>query len=453
MQTFYGSVFLEVYMLKLKSFLKFVLPSVLAFALSGVYSIADGFFVGNRLGDNALAAVNVAYPVTAFIQAAGTGIGMGGAIQYSVAAGAATHGNKNKHLTISCILLAAASALLTLIFAFVSSPLLRLFGAEGETYVLAEEYLKLIVFGAVFQIFGTGLVPFIRNMGGSVAAMAAMIAGFVTNIALDYVFVWVIDWGMTGAAAATVIGQAVTLSVCAGYLLFKKQKLTLSPAGGIGRLIGKTLLIGLSPFGLTFSPNLTLIFVNKSASLIGGEFAVACYAAVSYVSCVALLLLQGISDGCQPLMSRALGEGDRAGIHRARNYGFILSAILALVCCIALFFARNHIAGLFGASDEVSEQVAKILPLFTLGYIFAGATRMTAAYFYATEKTGRAYILIFGEPAVLLILLLFMPQIFGIWGTWMSVPLSQVVISAVSALFLFLFRTKKPNDPKSGENV
>ena len=78
---------------------------------------------------------------------------------------------------------------------------------------------------------------------------------------------------------------------------------------------------------------------------------------------------------------------------------------------------------------------------------------MTAAYFYATEKTGRAYILIFGEPAVLLILLLFMPQIFGIWGTWMSVPLSQVVISAVSALFLFLFRTKKPNDPKSGENV
>ena len=160
------------------------------------------------MGDNALAAVNVAYPVTAFIQAAGTGIGMGGAIQYSVAAGAAAHGNKNKHLTISCILLAAASALLTLIFAFVSSPLLRLFGAEGETYVLAEEYLKLIVFGAVFQIFGTGLVPFIRNMGGSVAAMAAMIAGFVTNIALAYVFVWVIDWGMAGAAAASVIRQA-----------------------------------------------------------------------------------------------------------------------------------------------------------------------------------------------------------------------------------------------------
>ena len=453
MQTFYGSVFLEVYMLKLKSFLKFVLPSVLAFALSGVYSIADGFFVGNRLGDNALAAVNVAYPVTAFIQAAGTGIGMGGAIQYSVAAGAATHGNKNKHLTISCILLAAASALLTLIFAFVSSPLLRLFGAEGETYVLAEEYLKLIVFGAVFQIFGTGLVPFIRNMGGSVAAMAAMIAGFVTNIALDYVFVWVIDWGMTGAAAATVIGQAVTLSVCAGYLLFKKQKLTLSPAGGIGRLIGKTLLIGLSPFGLTFSPNLTLIFVNKSASLIGGEFAVACYAAVSYVSCVALLLLQGISDGSQPLMSQYFGEGNEQSAKRVRTYGFIFAAATAVVCCIALFFAREYMAGLFGASAEVSGEVAKILPLFTAGYLFAGVTRMTAAYFYATDKSWRAYILIFGEPAILLILLLFMPALLGVWGTWISVPLSQAVISIVSAVFLFIFRTKKSGSTESKQNV
>ena len=440
-------------MVKIRGFLKFVLPSMLAFALSGVYSIADGFFVGNQLGDNALAAVNVAYPVTAFIQAAGTGIGMGGAIQFSIAASGDQPEKRGKFFAASCILLAAASVLLTLVFAFASAPLLRLFGAEGETYVLAEEYLKLIVYGAVFQIFGTGLVPFLRNMGGSVAAMAAMIAGFVTNIVLDYVFVWVTGWGMTGAAAATVIGQAVTLAVCAGYLFLKKQKPDFRLGQGAGSILGKVLLVGLSPLGLTFSPNITLILVNKSAALSGGEFAVACYAAVSYVSCEALQLLQGVSDGCQPLMSRSFGENDEAGAKRVRNYGFVLAAVTALVCCVALFLVRNHIAGLFGASEEVSAQVANILPLFSIGYLFASVSRMTSAYFYATNKTGRAYILIFGEPAALLVFLLFMPQLLGIGGTWLSVPLSQIVIAAVSALFLFLFRTKKPRPQESKENV
>ena len=91
-------------MVKIRGFLKFVLPSMLAFALSGVYSIADGFFVGNQLGDNALAAVNVAYPVTAFIQAAGTGIGMGGAIQFSIAASGEQPEKRGKFFAASCIL-------------------------------------------------------------------------------------------------------------------------------------------------------------------------------------------------------------------------------------------------------------------------------------------------------------------------------------------------------------
>ena len=455
-QIFWQSMFAclrESLMVTVRAFLKYVLPSMLAFALSGVYSIADGFFVGNQLGDNALAAVNIAYPITAFIQAAGTGIGMGGAIRFAIAAGGTAPESRHKYFAASCILLAAASVLLTAVFAFASAPLIRLFGAEGDTYALAEEYIRVIVWGAVLQIFGTGLVPFIRNMGGSVAAMAAMIAGFVTNIVLDYVFVWVTGWGMTGAAAATVIGQAATLIVCAGYLIAKKQKLSLRLGKGAGRLMRQILLIGLSPFGLTFSPNITLILVNKFAAISGGEFAVACYATVSYISCVVLLLLQGISDGSQPLMSQYFGEGNEQSAKRVRTYGFIFAAATAVVCCIALFFAREYMAGLFGASAEVSNEVAKILPLFTAGYLFAGVTRMTAAYFYATDKSWRAYILIFGEPAMLLILLLFMPALLGVWGTWISVPLSQVVISIVSAVFLFIFRTKKSGSTESKQNV
>lgn len=201
-----------------REFFRYVLPSMLAFALSGIYSIADGFFVGNELGDSALTAINVAYPLTAFIQAAGTGIGMGGAILFTLASASSAPEARNKYLGTALILLAFSGLLLTALIFFASPPLLRLFGAEEDILTLAEEYMRFIALGSLFQVFGTGLTPFIRNMGGTVTAMSAMIAGFVTNIVLDYLFVWVFPWGMTGAAVATVIGQAATFGVCLGYL-------------------------------------------------------------------------------------------------------------------------------------------------------------------------------------------------------------------------------------------
>lgn len=127
-------------------------------------------------------------------------------------------------------------------------------------------------------------------MGGSVTAMAAMIAGFLTNIVLDYLMVWHFPMGMMGAAIATDIGQGV-----------------------------------ISPFGLTFAPNITLILVNKSASIFGGAMAVTCYAPVSYICCVVQLLLQGVSDGCQPLLSLSYGQGKEEKTQQLRNLAYRFS--------------------------------------------------------------------------------------------------------------------------------
>lgn len=100
--------------------------------------------------------------------------------------------------------------------------LLSLFGATGTIHQMALEYVQVIVLGTFFQLFATGLVPFIRNMGGSTFAMISMILGFVTNIILDYVYVWLLEYGMFGAALATVVGQAVTF-ICAFLFLAKKK--------------------------------------------------------------------------------------------------------------------------------------------------------------------------------------------------------------------------------------
>ena len=209
-------------MSEMKTFLKYVIPSVLSFALSGVYAIVDGFFVGHSIGDAGLSAINIAYPVSAFLQAAGTGVGMGGAVYYSISRAEKKEKRSEEFLSATLWLLIFLSVILTVSAFLLNRPVLNLLGAKGELLTLGMEYNAVIALGAGFQILSTGLVPFIRNHGGPFYAMISMIAGFITNVILDYLFVWVLGFGMTGAALATILGQGVTLVFSLVYFFRKK---------------------------------------------------------------------------------------------------------------------------------------------------------------------------------------------------------------------------------------
>ena len=151
-----------------KIFFSYVIPSVLAFALSGVYAIVDGFFIGNSLGDIGLSAINIAYPVGAFMQAVGTGIGMGGAVNYSISSAAGDRKKAHSYAGGTGTFLLIASAVLTILLYLGLELVIRRLGAEGDIFVFSREYLRIIVLGAVFQIFSTGIVPLIRNYNGAV---------------------------------------------------------------------------------------------------------------------------------------------------------------------------------------------------------------------------------------------------------------------------------------------
>ena len=417
-----------------KEFLLYVIPSVLAFALSGEYAIVDGFFVGNSIGDAGLAAINVAYPVTALLQALGTGIGMGGAVQYSIHAGEDKREEQRAYISWTLLLLAVSSlAAVLLLFPSVSA-ILSAFGANGQLLEMGKEYLRVIILGAVFQIFGTGLVPLIRNMGGSVFAMCAMIAGFLTNILLDYLFVWVFGYGLGGAAAATIIGQTVTVAACVVFVLKKGPGLSLKSGIKPGRLSGNIMKVAVSPFGLTFSPNIVLILMNKFSMIYGGEGAVACYAVIAYISTIVLLLLQGVGDGSQPLVSRYYGRGRAESVRSVGRMAYISAFLLAAACIAGLYAARNLIAPVFGASAEVSKMSAEVLPFFLAGFMFIAYLRITTACCYATEKNVRAFILIYGEPAMLLAALLLLPEFMGLEGVWAAVPVSQFLTAACGVI-------------------
>jgi len=415
-----------------KTFFKYVIPSMLAFALSGIYAIVDGFFVGNSVGDQGLATINLVYPLVALIQAAGTGIGMAGAIHFAIAEGGNRMNEWNRYFWITCGLLVLVSVVLTLVYLPLGGTLLRLLGAQGALESYGREYITVITMGILFQVLGVGLVPVIRNMGKSIQAMAAMIAGFLTNILLDYVFVWVLPYGLAGAAAATVLGQAVTMIWCLAVLYPLRKMLNAQWDKGWEYQTTRILKLTPSPLGLTFVPNVTLILINWSAIRVGGDNAVSTYAIISYVCCVMLLLLQGVSDGTQPLFSQYYGEQNPSKVRHVRKLAFQFGLAIALLSMILLYSQRYASAVLFGASVQTIDAVGRSLPVFILGFAFVVVSRIAISYFYATEKNKYAYLLIYGEPIILACLLLFLPAQFGIIGTWAAVPISQVVIAVFS---------------------
>ena len=415
-----------------KTFFSYVVPSVLAFALSGVYTIVDGFFIGQSLGDIGLASITLAYPVSALVGAIGTGIGLSGAIRFTILNAQGETKRRQECFAGTTLLMLLMSALLTaLLFGF-TSPIMRLLGAQGEALTLCVEYGRIIALGAVFQLLATGFVPFIRNMGGASFAMVAMIMGFVTNIILDYTFVWVVGWGMAGAALATIIGQAVTMIASLLFFMVKKYRLTLPAFAELCVLWKQVLQVAISPFGLTFSPIITMLLMNRFLLLYGNEQSVAVYGCIGYITTIIYLLLQGVGDGCQPLISQYYGADDQTSVRFTRTLAYRTAAVVTVICMVGIYLAKAKVGILFGASAEANQGVAQYLPFFLAPLLFLAFVRITTSYFYATEKTVLSYVLVYAEPVCTLLVLLLLPLGLKLTGVWLAVPLAQVITFVIA---------------------
>ena len=392
----------------MKNFLKYVVPSVLAFALSGIYAIVDGFFVGNSVGDVGLSAINVVYPVVTLMQSAGTGIGMGGAVMWTVRRAEGQKEDGDEYVRTALRLLLLTSIVLTAVMLIFMDPVLSFLGAEGTIRPLGEEYLRIMVYGTTFQVFATGIV-------------------------LDYLFVWVLQLGMAGAAWASILGQAVTM-VCSFVYVWKEKLPVLGVCKEFGRKVCRIVQIGIAPFGLSLSPMISLLFMNRFCLSYGGETAVASYACIAYGLTIVYLLMQGVGDGSQPLMSLHYGEGKTKEVDRVRNMAYATAWVLALACMLILYMTRYDLGVIFGSSDVVMQMTGNAMPIFLAGLLFYAFSRITTSGFYATEQSLFSYICVYAEPVLLLILLLIVPRILRQDGVWLSMVLSQILTAGIACL-------------------
>lgn len=439
----------------LKEYLKYIIPTMITFTLGGVYSIIDGVFVGHAVGDAGLAGINVAFPLVAFIMAVGTGIGMGGGVISSIARGAGNEPKARRAMgTTLTMLVIAAVPIMALLFAF-AEPICRLLGGQGETLAQAVAYTSVIAWGVPFQILVTGCTPLIRNQGKVAYAMTVQVLAGLMNVALDYVFVILLGMGTAGAAEATVISQVSAFVLVLGFFLVKRNRIAWSDLRPDRRIALHALRLGLAPFGLTILPEATVVAINVNLSMYGGEQALAAYAVVSYTACVIQMLIQGVGDGSQPLISKHYGAGDADGVRRFRNTNYVITISLGVLGLAAMYLLRNQVPLLFGASAETAGLIAYALPIFSTAYVFYGFTHASTSYFYAVDDAKASSAIVYGEALLVVLIVFGAARLFGLDGIWLSVTAVQMVLSvAAGTLLHYRHRTRRAEgalEPAAGE--
>lgn len=419
-----------------KKFWKYVIPSMFTCLLSGIYCLVDGLFIGRAVGDAGLAGINIAWPIPALILAIGTGIGIGGSVVMSNYIGKNELDKAKKARGNTIILLALAALILTSILFCLIEPILRLLGATEEVYEMALIYCRIFVLGSVFQLLGTGFTPLLRNMGHVMFAMSIMILGFVTNIVFDYLLIIEFNLGIAGAAFATLTGQALVVIAACFILFSKKNLLSLKDFKLDFAIISKIIKVGLSPFGLSLSPSIIIIFANWQCIRYGGNVAVAAYAVLSYVISTAQLLVQGVGEGTQPLISFYKGAKRLEVIHYIRRKTLFLAVILSIVIGAATVGIKTVIPGIFGASPEAAIIIAESLPILAVAFPLIAISRASSAYFYGIQHASYASTLVYLDPLVITPLsMMILPLAFGLKGVWLAIPVTQTLI-VITALIL-----------------
>lgn len=194
--------------------------------------------------------------------------------------------------------------------------------------------------------------------------------------------------------------------------------------------------VAVSPFGLTYLPSVTIIFMNLQALKYGGEEAVSAYAVLAYIISFMELLVQGIGDGSQPLLSLSEGRGDRRALKTYAKWTFLLGIGFGAAGAAAFMLVRNMIPAFYGTSPEAGRYIIHAAPAFALVMALYGLTKPAVSYFYATHRVIRSSLLVYGEIALTLLFIFLLPLFMGLEGVWYTIPAVQSVLGICCLFFL-----------------
>lgn len=410
------------------------MASMITMFLQSAYSMIDGLFVSNLIGDTALSAVNVAWPVIAVVTAIGTGVGCSGAVMMSTKQGEGKNEESNIVRANVILALLASSIVVTILFLVLLTPLLKLMGAEGELLRLSQIYGRVMLTGGVLQILSCGLTPLLRNDNRAVSAMMIMVGGLFANLGLDFVFMYVFHMGIGGAAGASLCAQLFTTVCCLMILCTKKTDPIRFSQFMIRKEYWKKIFkTAVSPFGISLTPSLLILYHNVACLKFGGDLAVNAYALISSTVGSYRVLLIGVAEGIQPLASYAYGAHDFHAIRKIRNKAVITAIGVSFFLFIFTIATARFYPAIYGYEGEAAELGYHAVMVTAAQLIFTGLVRVTNSFFYSVGKDKYSLFMIYFDPLIMTPLtIVILPRIFGLDGIWITAVVTQFILNIVA---------------------
>ncbi|WP_018589284.1 MATE family efflux transporter [Terrisporobacter glycolicus] len=407
-------------------FLSYAIPSALANFISSLYTVIDGIFVGQGVGDTALAAVNIVLPFTVVLFGIASMLAVGGGALVSKNVGA---NNIDKALNIFrqvMKLLLIICIVTTIVCVTFPEQIVRMLGATDNLAPMATEYLRYYAIFCTPNLVGIVLNSFVRNDNRPKLAMVSTIAGAITNVILDYVFIFPLGMGIKGAAIATGLGQIVTVSMLLPHFLRKRGVLSFGNASLNKDTLKEVLNVGFPSFFGQLSFSIIVFLHNIAFSNYMGEIGISTYSIINYITTNIYMVLLGLTFGAQPLISYNFGRKDKHKMLKFYKINVISSLVVSISAAAICYVFGTSVVGIFTTDPKIAELAYNGIKIACLAYIVGSVNLDTLVYYQAVEIPLFSNLFcIFRAMVFLPICLYVLPKIFGLNGIWVSVLTSE----------------------------
>lgn len=428
-----------------KLLMQYAVPAIIAMTASSLYNMVDSIFIGHGVGTMALSALALTFPLMNLGAAFGALVGVGAATLISVKLGQKDYDTAQRVLgNVFVLNILLGLAFTVIVFPFLN-PILYFFGGSDETVGYARQFMEIILLGNVVTHLYLGLNAVLRASGHPKQAMYATIATVAINTMLAPIFIFMFDWGIRGAAIATVSAQVIALLW--QLKQFNNANELLHFRRGIFRLKRKivfdSLAIGMSPFLMNLAACLIVILINQGLKKYGGDLAIGAFGIVNRLVFIVVMIVMGLNQGMQPIAGYNFGAKLYDRVNKVLKLTIIYATCVTTFGFVVGMLAPNLVVGIFTSDAELTELSATGLRITVMFFPIIGFQMVTSNFFQSIGMAGKAIFLsLTRQMLILLPCLLILPHFFGVAGVWYSMPVSDLLASLI-ALVMLVYQFRK----------
>lgn len=425
--------------------LRFTLPSIIMMVFTSAYSVVDGLFIANLVGETALSAINIVYPLFTVVGAFGFMLGTGGSAQVARTLGEGDRVRAKRYFTSIILAIVSVGVVLSAVCVIFIRPFSYLLGATENLIGYCVDYGTILALGMVAFMLQTTFQSFFVVAEKPKLGLFLTVASGLTNAFLDWLFIAVFDWGLTGAALATVSGYCVGgLVPLVYFILPNRSLLRLVKTSLYPRMLLASCTNGSSEMVSNLSMAIVTFLFNWQLLRLVGESGVAAITAILYLGFIFIAILIGFSIGVAPVIGYHFGARNKDELQNVLKKCMLVVAVVSVCMTVLAEAVASPLISIFlGSGNEISNMAVRGFRLYASAFLLSGFNIFASAFFTALCDGKVSALISFLRSLLLQVVLLsVLPIAFGLDGVWFAVPLTELLAAVVSVAFIVLKRKK-----------